>query len=139
MHEAFRTQSICIHAGSKHKKKHFSTHHSKFPQPHPPPFHPPNPPNMRLLTLLSPALLAATISASDSNSSSSDKPAAGTEDPTPVGQLWTASWTPDDLAPYKQSCLSKSTYKASVYKLSEMYPTLEDYAANLKLFYHQQQ
>ncbi|KAF2126272.1 hypothetical protein P153DRAFT_298418 [Dothidotthia symphoricarpi CBS 119687] len=85
---------------------------------------------MKLLTLISPAFLAASVSASASESAS--------EDPTPVGQLWTASWTSDDLAPYEQSCHTKSTYKASIYKLGEMYPALEDYTANLKMFYSQQ-
>jgi hypothetical protein len=98
---------------------------------------------MRLLTLLPTALLAATSYASeDSSSSSSSKaaPAGETpfEEPTPVGALWTAKWDTVSLQPYTQHCLNRNTYTAQIYKLSELYPDLKDFAPQLKVFYNKQ-
>ncbi|PSN74687.1 hypothetical protein BS50DRAFT_469665, partial [Corynespora cassiicola Philippines] len=59
-------------------------------------------------------------------------------EPTPIGQLWTASWTPSDLTPYTQHCTSRTTFTAGIYKLSEMYPALKDFAPQLKIFYNKQ-
>ncbi|KAF1354326.1 hypothetical protein EJ07DRAFT_35724, partial [Lizonia empirigonia] len=61
-----------------------------------------------------------------------------TEDPTPLGALWTSSWDSTTLAPFKRSCESKSTYRGAIYKLSALYPDLEVFAPQLKVFYNKQ-
>ncbi|KAG9189471.1 hypothetical protein G6011_06339 [Alternaria panax] len=97
---------------------------------------------MRLLSLLSPALLAATAyAAEDASSSSSTPPAAASpaaDEPTPVGALWTAQWDSTTLQPYTQHCRNKNTYTAKIYKLNELYPDLEEQAPQLKVFYNKQ-
>lgn len=104
---------------------------------------------MRLLTLLSPALLAATAFASESDVpssvSSGEVPSPATpsssaapEEPTPIGQLYTAQWKDADIPASQRKCVSKSTYKAGIYKLGEMYPALKTWAPQLKVFYHKQ-
>lgn len=90
---------------------------------------------MKLLTLLS--LLATTAFASTDSSSSPDS-APPTEDPTPVGALWTATWNSSTLAPFTQSCRTLTTHRGSIYKLSQLYPDLETYAPQLKVFYNKQ-
>lgn len=110
---------------------------------------------MRLLTLLSPALLvgcafaveaeakadSASPSVAESASSSSSSAASASpsaDEPTPVGQLWTGQWKDSDLKSYTQQCHSKTTHKAQIYKLGEMYPALKTWAPELKVFYHRQ-
>jgi hypothetical protein len=97
---------------------------------------------MRLLSLLSPALLAATAyAAEDSSSSSSASEASASpavDEPTPVGALWTAQWDITTLKPYTQHCRNKNTYTAKIYKLNELYPDLKDQAPQLKVFYNKQ-
>ncbi|KAF2875223.1 hypothetical protein BDV95DRAFT_452986, partial [Massariosphaeria phaeospora] len=61
-----------------------------------------------------------------------------TSDPTPLGALWTSSWTSASLTPYTRHCHSTATFRASIYKLSELYPTLETFAPELKVFYNKQ-
>ncbi|KAF1829541.1 hypothetical protein BDW02DRAFT_535995 [Decorospora gaudefroyi] len=96
---------------------------------------------MRVLSLLSPALLAVTAYAAE-NASSSSSAATGAsaevDEPPPVGALWTAQWDTTTLQPYTQHCRNKNTYHAKIYKLSEMYPDLEEQAPQLKVFYHKQ-
>ncbi|KAI8941907.1 hypothetical protein NX059_000021 [Plenodomus lindquistii] len=89
---------------------------------------------MRLLTLLPPALLALTTHAID------EPPAASppTEDPTPIAQLWTATWNTTTLTPYTTSCHQKTTYKTPIYTLSTLYPDLASAAPQLKVFYNKQ-
>jgi len=87
---------------------------------------------MRFLPLL--PFLAATVLASDPEPS---KPSPS-EEPTPAGQLWTAQWTPTDLSSYSTHCATTTTLKASIYKLGEMYPKLEEWAPQLKVFYNKQ-
>ncbi|KAG9376999.1 hypothetical protein A1F94_012599 [Pyrenophora tritici-repentis] len=81
---------------------------------------------MRLTTLLPQAalLLATTTHASTT-------PA---DEPTPVGALWAAKWDATTLSPYTQHCLTKTTHNAKIYKLSELYPDLEEQAPQLKVF-----
>lgn len=114
---------------------------------------------MKLLTLLTPALLAATVyavegetatgsSASTATSSASSaeppkssgdpKASAPVDEPTPVGELWTAKWDADTLKPYSQHCNARNTYNAEIYQLAELYPTLKEYAPQLKVFYNKQ-
>jgi hypothetical protein len=123
---------------------------------------------MRLLTLLpllattalaTEALFEATISESEkqaptptneayttsSSSPSSSKTASSsaatpssTDEPTPVGQLWTAQWKDSDLASYTKRCESSTTLKAELFTLGEMYPKLERWAPELKVFYSKQ-
>jgi hypothetical protein len=99
---------------------------------------------MRFLSLLSPALLAATVYAAEdasSSSSSSTPPAAASpaaDEPTPVGALWTAQWDSNTLKPYTQHCRNKNTYNAKIYKLNELYPDLKEQAPQLKVFYNKQ-
>jgi hypothetical protein len=91
-------------------------------------------------TSLIPALLVATAYA-DTPDDQSDSPQAKSipiEEPTPVGQLWTAKWDTTALQPYTQHCLNRNTYEAKIYKLADLYPDLEDFAANLKMFYSKQ-
>ncbi|KAF2845559.1 hypothetical protein T440DRAFT_264093 [Plenodomus tracheiphilus IPT5] len=90
---------------------------------------------MRLLTLLPIALLAASTHALDDPSPPSPSPS---RDPIPVGQLWTAQWTPTSLSPFSTHCHSTTTYTTSIYKLSELYPDLKDAAPQLKVFYNKQ-
>jgi hypothetical protein len=71
---------------------------------------------MKLQTILSTALLAATTYADES---SNPDAAAASPDPTPAGALWTAKWDATDLQPYQQKCLNRNTYTAKIYKLSE--------------------
>jgi hypothetical protein len=88
---------------------------------------------MRLQNILSTALLAATTYASEDPASS-----APSSDPIPAGALWTAKWSTTDLQPYTQKCQNRNTYTAKIYKLSEMYPDLKDFAPDLKIFYNKQ-
>lgn len=89
---------------------------------------------MRIHNILSTALLAATTYAAD-DSSASPSPSG---DPTPAGALWTAKWDTADLQSYTQKCLNRNTYTAKIYKLSELYPDLKDFAPDLKIFYNKQ-
>ncbi|KAF1961984.1 hypothetical protein CC80DRAFT_488357 [Byssothecium circinans] len=96
---------------------------------------------MRFLPLI--PLLAATAFAADAESSSSSAAASSSsevpEEPTPVGQLWTAQWKDSDVtSSYNKKCASSSTYKAQIYTLGEMYPALKTWAPELKVFYHKQ-
>ncbi|CAN9432512.1 unnamed protein product [Alternaria alternata] len=97
---------------------------------------------MRFLSLLSPALLVATVyAAEDASSSSSTPPAAASpaaDEPNPVGALWTAQWDSNTLKPYTQHCRNKNTYNAKIYKLNELYPDLKEQAPQLKVFYNKQ-
>ncbi|KAH8702895.1 hypothetical protein GQ44DRAFT_631008 [Phaeosphaeriaceae sp. PMI808] len=95
---------------------------------------------MRLLTFLPTALLAATSYAADDSSSSpnAEPESAPFEEPTPTGQLWTAKWDSVALQPYTQHCLNRNTYTAKIYKLSELYPDLKEFAPELKVFYNKQ-
>ncbi|RMZ68027.1 Phenylacetaldoxime dehydratase [Pyrenophora seminiperda CCB06] len=81
---------------------------------------------MRLSSLLPPALLLASTHASTS-------PPA--DEPAPVGAVWAAKWDTATLSPYTQHCRTTTTHTAKIYKLSEMYPDLEDQAPQLKVFY----
>ncbi|KAH7076263.1 hypothetical protein FB567DRAFT_608959 [Paraphoma chrysanthemicola] len=92
---------------------------------------------MRFSHVLSTALLAATSYAAD-ESSSPNASGAAAEDPIPVGALWTAKWDTVALQPYTQHCLNRNTYNAQIYKLSELYPDLEKFAPQLKIFYNKQ-
>ncbi|KAF2107129.1 hypothetical protein BDV96DRAFT_470044, partial [Lophiotrema nucula] len=60
------------------------------------------------------------------------------EEPTPVGEIWSPKWKAADLASYTKKCASKATFEAELYKLGEMYPSLESFAPELKVFYHKQ-
>lgn len=93
---------------------------------------------MKLLTLLSPALLAATAYAAEDDSSQPAAAAPPVEEPTPVGQLWTAKWDSTTLQPYTQHCKNSNTYSANIYKLDQLYPDLEEAAPQLKVFYNKQ-
>lgn len=100
---------------------------------------------MRFSTALYTTLLAATTTFAAENDSSASAPSAASpspadpsEEPTPVGALWTAKWTASDLTPYTTSCRSKTTYNAHIYKLNELYPDLKDQAPQLKIFYSKQ-
>ncbi|KAK7181635.1 hypothetical protein DPSP01_014221 [Paraphaeosphaeria sporulosa] len=87
-------------------------------------------------TLL-PLLAAAALASSDSSAPASEespKPA----DPTPAGEIWAAKWTDADLTSYTKHCASSSTLKAQIYTLGEMYPTLKEWAPQLKVFYNKQ-
>lgn len=98
---------------------------------------------MKLLALL-PLLATAVLASSDSSAAApaSSGPAAAsappTEDPIPTGALWTATWNDTTLAPYTKSCATRSTYRGAIYKLSQLYPDLEDFAPQLKVFYNKQ-
>ena len=97
---------------------------------------------MKLLTLL-PFLAAAAFastdpSSADSASSDSADSSPPAEDPTPAGALWTASWNDSTLSPYTKSCAAKSTYNAAIYTLKQLYPDLETFAPQLKVFYSEQ-
>lgn len=103
---------------------------------------------MRLTTILSPALLAATAFATDSSSSSassssesaSSSSSTKVPDPTPIGEIWQPKWTAtaSALDPYATSCHSSTTLSAEIYQLKELYPTLKDFAPELKVFYNKQ-
>ncbi|KAJ4343713.1 hypothetical protein N0V95_006543 [Ascochyta clinopodiicola] len=90
---------------------------------------------MKYLTLI--PMLATAIAASDASSSSSSA-AATPEDPTPIGALWTSTWTASTLSPFSQSCLTRTTHRGALYKLSQLYPDLEVFAPQLKVFYNAQ-
>ena len=84
---------------------------------------------MKLTTIL--PLLATAVFASTEEKTS---PA----DPTPAGALWTATWNATTLSPYTQSCRTTTTHRATLYQLSQLYPDLESYAPQLKVFYNKQ-
>lgn len=93
---------------------------------------------MKLLSVLP---FIATIALASTDPSAPDVGAGAAippSDPTPVGALWTSTWNATSLTPYTQSCLSRSTYTAAIYKLSQLYPDLEDFAPQLKVFYNKQ-
>lgn len=87
---------------------------------------------MKLLALLAPALLSATAYADDNASKKVE------EEPTPVGQLWTAKWDATTLKPFSQHCKNRNTYEANIYKLDQLYPDLKEQAPELKVFYNKQ-
>ncbi|KAL5119283.1 hypothetical protein ACEQ8H_002770 [Pleosporales sp. CAS-2024a] len=89
---------------------------------------------MKLQNILSATFLAATTYAAE------EEPVdpSPSPDPTPAGALWTAKWDASDLQPYQQKCLNRNTYTANIYKLSELYPDLKDFAPDLKIFYNKQ-
>ncbi|KAF2678215.1 hypothetical protein K458DRAFT_317677 [Lentithecium fluviatile CBS 122367] len=90
-------------------------------------------------TLSTEATTTGDSSASSSSSSSlSAATASSTEEPTPVGQLWTAQWSDADLKSLTKKCTGSTTHKAEIYTLKEMYPRLKQWAAELKVFYHKQ-
>lgn len=96
---------------------------------------------MKIFALL--PLLAATVFASTDSDSSEDSASPGVddapvEDATPAGALWTAAWNESMLSPYTKSCAARSTYKADVYTLKQLYPDLETFAPQLKVFYNKQ-
>jgi hypothetical protein len=100
---------------------------------------------LTLLTLLATSVLASTDSTSSSSSAAEAAPsgpaaasAPPTEDPTPVGALWTAAWNDSTLAPYTKSCATRTTYRGQIYKLANLYPDLETFAPQLKVFYNKQ-
>jgi hypothetical protein len=96
---------------------------------------------MRLLSLLSPALLVATAYAAEDSSLSSASSAAASpavDEPAPIGAVWTAKWDSTTLKPYTQHCRNKNTYTAKIYKLDELYPDLKEQAPQLKVFYNKQ-
>lgn len=91
---------------------------------------------MRVLSLL---LAAGTALASSSSSSPSDATSSPVPDePTPAGQTWLAKWTDATLSSYTKTCATKATFKAQIYTLGEMYPTLKEWAPQLKVFYNKQ-
>ncbi|KAH9866519.1 hypothetical protein J1614_008209 [Plenodomus biglobosus] len=90
---------------------------------------------MRLLTLLPAALLAATTQATDDASAADASPVP---EPTPVGALWTASWSTSSLSPYTIHCRATTSYTTSIYTLAQLYPDLKDAAPQLKVFYNKQ-
>lgn len=101
---------------------------------------------MRFLALVSTALAATAFAAenessaseSESPSSVAESPKAATPEPTPIGEIWKPKWKDSDLASYKKRCESSVTFSAQIYKLGEMYPTLKEFAPELKVFYHKQ-
>jgi hypothetical protein len=80
-------------------------------------------------------LAAATSDSSPAADSSSTTTAT---DPTPVGALWTSTWNTTTLSPYSTTCRTSTTHHAQIYKLSALYPDLEDFAPQLKVFYNKQ-
>lgn len=84
---------------------------------------------MRLLTLL-PFLATALASSSPDSSAAADPPTAGA--------LWAATWNTSSLSLYTQTCHTRSSYKALIYKLGQLYPDLEIFAPQLKVFYNKQ-
>lgn len=103
---------------------------------------------MKLLALLSPALLAATAYATDAESSSAAENASSESsststkapEPTPVGQLWAPQWTAPASAMdgFSGHCLSTQVLTAELFALKNLYPTLKDFAPQLKVFYNKQ-
>lgn len=116
---------------------------------------------MRFLTLISPALFAATILAADADTASSSFSSASSEasssasasesaasessssstplpEPTPIGEIWQPKWTEKTLAPFQTRCHSTTTITAELFKLKDLYPTLKDFAPQLKVFYNKQ-
>lgn len=95
---------------------------------------------MRLLTLA--PLLAVSAFAAEASSSKASSAAESSSssepEPEPLGKTWSPKWTTSSLIPYKVSCSSTSTYTASIYKLSELYPDLKEAAPELKVFYNKQ-
>lgn len=109
---------------------------------------------MRFSTVFAPAFLVAAAFASESDPSSaassdssaeasssssaaSEKPSK-VPDPTPVGEVWLAKWKDSDLASYTRKCAASATINAEIYTLKEIYPTLKEWAPELKVFYHRQ-
>lgn len=91
---------------------------------------------MRFTTIL-PLLLATAFASSDSSAeASSESPKA--EEPTPAGEVWLAKWKDSDLSSYTKKCEGSTTFKANIYTLGEMYPTLKEWAPQLKVFYNKQ-
>lgn len=97
---------------------------------------------MRFTTVFAPAFLAAAAFASESDpsesSSSASEEASKVPDPTPMGELWAAKWKESDLSSYTRKCAASTTITAEIYKLKEMYPTLKQWAPELKVFYNKQ-
>jgi hypothetical protein len=93
---------------------------------------------MRLLTLLTPALLAATAHATTDASSSASPSSPASSEPTPIGFLWTAQWDTTSLTPYTQHCPTSTTHIAKIYALNDLYPDLAAQAPQLKVFYNKQ-
>ncbi|KAF2015405.1 hypothetical protein BU24DRAFT_461652 [Aaosphaeria arxii CBS 175.79] len=102
---------------------------------------------MKILTILSPAILAATAFAAEESSSSSSSTESSSSststssklpDPTPVGEIWNAKWKAADLSSYTKKCASSIELKGEIYKLGELYPTLKTWAPQLKVFYNKQ-
>jgi len=85
-------------------------------------------------------LTSGSIVSPPSEAASSPKAASTptVPDPTPVGELWTAKWTDETLAPYTRKCESSAIIKAEIYNLSEIYPALKKWAPELKIFYNKQ-
>lgn len=103
---------------------------------------------MKLLAIL-PFLATTAFASSDpvaAASSAADPAASGpaaasappAEDPTPVGALWTAAWNDSTLAPYTKSCATRTTHRGQIYTLKNLYPDLETFAPQLKVFYNKQ-
>jgi hypothetical protein len=95
---------------------------------------------MKFYSILPAALLAGASYAAEESSSTSEADAKATpwKEPTPVGELWTAKWDTVSLQPYTQHCLNRNTYTAKIYRLSELYPELKEFAPELKVFYNKQ-
>ncbi|ORY05164.1 hypothetical protein BCR34DRAFT_454832, partial [Clohesyomyces aquaticus] len=71
-------------------------------------------------------------------SSAASPSSSPVDEPTPVGQLWTAAWKEADLSSYTKQCVATATVTASIYKLGELYPDLKTWAPELKVFYNKQ-
>ncbi|KAF2203502.1 hypothetical protein GQ43DRAFT_454384 [Delitschia confertaspora ATCC 74209] len=110
---------------------------------------------MKLLTILSTLAATALAAESDSSSSSSStsttptsasssvssssSPSSTPEEPTPVGKIWSPKWLPTSLpSTLTTACHARATHTASIYSLGEIYPTLSDFAPQLKVFYNKQ-
>ena len=91
---------------------------------------------MHFTTLL--PLLAVTALASSDSSPPAAAASSAAADPTPAGETWNAKWTDSDLTSYNKICEGTTTFKANIYTLKEMYPSLKEWAPELKVFYNKQ-
>ncbi|KAL1605083.1 hypothetical protein SLS60_004626 [Paraconiothyrium brasiliense] len=91
-----------------------------------------------LFPLLAATALASSDSSSSSSSAASSEASPKVEEPTPAGEIWAAKWKDEDLSSYTKHCAGSTTFKAQIYTLGEMYPTLKEWAPQLKVFYNKQ-
>ncbi|KZM21241.1 uncharacterized protein EKO05_0011541 [Ascochyta rabiei] len=83
------------------------------------------------------SMVAATLAAADTPSSSSTAANPGKDRP-PIGALWSSTWSASTLHPFVQSCHTQSVHRGKLHTLSRLYPELEEFAPQLKVFYNQQ-